>query len=139
MEYVLRPATADDYRYCYCLTKRNMCELFSRHWGGWVASQFRKGYDAADVTMIIVGGRRAGYLALKVAADSIYIDNIQLSSVHRGKGLGTAILRGLLREHAGRRVHLTTFADNPARRLYERLGFVVTETDRATLRMERAG
>lgn len=137
MEYALRSANTSDYVYCHRLTKRNMYDLFCKHWGGWVASEFRKGFEAADVTMIIIAGKRAGFLSLKSAPDSVYIDNIQLSTRWQRQGLGTEILNHLLMANAGMCVCLTTFIDNPAMRLYERLGFSIMERDGMTVKMEK--
>ena len=40
-----------------------------------------------------------------------------------GKGIGTAILRDVIRKNRTRRIHLQTYWENPARFLYERMGF----------------
>ena len=37
--------------------------------------------------------------------------------------IGTQILTHILEKNKGRRVYLQTFRDNPARKLYERVGF----------------
>ena len=42
---------------------------------------------------------------------------------HRGRGVGTALLRRLLSGHGGGAVSLSVSAANPARRLYGRFGF----------------
>lgn len=52
-----------------------------------------------------------------------------LGGAHRGRGLGTEAMRLMLRHAFGplglQRVHLHVYDDNPAARLYERLGFRV--------------
>ena len=137
VEYAVRPAIEADYQYCYRLTKKNMSDLFCRHWGGWIASAFRKGFDVETVTIVIVNRRRAGYFSKKRNQECLYIDNIQLSSSIQGRGIGTAILERMLREHRSEMICLTTFSDNPAKHLYERLGFTVTERKGATIRMTK--
>ena len=136
-EYTMRPAKADDYKYCYRLTKRNMADLFTRHWGGWVPSKFREELVVDAVSIIVLGGRRAGYLSVKRRQEGLYIDNIQLSPPLHGRGIGTSILSRLLADHPGESVALTTFSDNPAKRLYERLGFRVAGREGNTLKMAR--
>ena len=64
-EYTIRPASSEDYWYCYRLTKKNMLHLFTRHWGGWVPAKFREGFDVDAISIIVVAGRRAGYLSAK--------------------------------------------------------------------------
>lgn len=57
---------------------------------------------------------------------SIHVLDIALLPEFRGQGLGTACLRRLMVEAAGRQAALTIKVEcfNPARRWYERLGFV---------------
>jgi predicted GNAT family acetyltransferase len=42
---------------------------------------------------------------------------------YRGRGIATQVINGVLEENKGRRVHLQTVRENPARELYQRLGF----------------
>ena len=55
--------------------------------------------------------------------------DIALLPEHRGAGIGSAVLRGLLAEAAaaGKPVRIHVERLNPARRLYERLGFAPIE------------
>jgi ribosomal protein S18 acetylase RimI-like enzyme len=137
MNYEMRQAAEGDYRYCYTVTKKNMAVFFTRHWGGWAPAAFRRGFNAGNVTMILVAGRRAGYISLRKEENSLYIDNFQLSSPLCGRGIGTRVLTEFLTRHSGQTFRLTTFDDNPAKRLYERLGFVVTERNDMTVKMTR--
>jgi ribosomal protein S18 acetylase RimI-like enzyme len=137
MDYALRPATADDYAYCYRLTKRNMQDLFCKHWGGWVPAEFRKGFVVENIAMVIIAGKRAGYLSVIKEPLAIYIDNIQLSPAWQGQGIGASLLNRLLDTHPGVSIRLTTFEDNPAKRLYERMGFAVLERNGMTITMEK--
>lgn len=136
-EYTIRPANPEDYWYCYQLTKTNMLDLFTRHWGGWVPAKFREGFDVAAVSIIVIAGRRVGYSSVKRRPYGLYVDNIQLSRPLQGRGLGTIILKQLIADNPTTDIHLTTFSDNPARRLYDRLGFIVTKRDGDTIRMSR--
>ena len=57
----------------------------------------------------------------------------------RGRGVGTALLARVL-EAAQERytaVSLSVTASNPARRLYERAGFIVLKEEAGTLTMQR--
>ncbi len=42
---------------------------------------------------------------------------------YQGKGIGTQILENALKENEGKRIYLKTYRENPARRLYQRVGF----------------
>jgi GNAT superfamily N-acetyltransferase len=59
---------------------------------------------------------------------------------HRGKGVGTRLLERLLDVASAyhRDVSLSVSIDNPARRLYQRMGFVVVQQCEHSLIMRRA-
>lgn len=114
-----------------------MSELFFRHWNGWVPAEFRKAFNPDNVSMVVINGRRVGYLSLKRDDQGLYIENIQLSPSLHGCGIGTDILKHLLDRYDQDVIRLTTFSDNPARRLYERLGFTITESEGGALKMTR--
>jgi predicted GNAT family acetyltransferase len=67
--------------------------------------------------------------------------DIALTPPYRGRGLGTRLLRGLIAEaeQSGRPLSLHVETHNPARRLYERLGFrPAGDSGEVYLRMEYA-
>lgn len=136
MEYELRQATESDYEFCHELTKQNMYDLFCRHWGGWVDSEFRKGFIADNIELVVIDDKCIGYLSHKMDGDCAYIDNIQITPEYQGQGLGTKVLTDFLRKHQDTLVRLTTFEDNPATRLYERLSFRVYNKNGLTIKME---
>lgn len=76
-------------------------------------------------------GRPAGLF--KVARDGLAWEliQIQLAPELQGRGLGEQLIQGLLEEarSAGASVSLSVLHANPARRLYERLGFRIVESD----------
>ena len=64
----------------------------------------------------------------------LLMDGIAVDADARGQGIGTALfdeLEAYAGEHGLDRIHLEVIDTNPdARRLYERLGFVATKTER---------
>lgn len=68
-----------------------------------------------------------------VPPDAFYISEIHVDPSERGAGIGSTLLDAAVAraEQLGRTlVSLTTTIDNPARRLYERHGFVVVDEKR---------
>ncbi len=102
-----------------------------------MAAEFRNGFELNNITMVIIAGRRAGYISVKRTPDSIYIDNIQISPAWQRHGIGSDILNRILDNSDKKSVKLATFDDNPAKRLYERMGFAVVERKGMTLMMEK--
>lgn len=97
--------------------------------------QFR---DAA-FDVIERGGRAIGRLYVDRRDDELRIIDIALLPEARGSGIGSALLGELLEEASQRgvavRIHVER--NNPALRLYERLGFVPVEDQGVYWLMER--
>lgn len=100
---------------------------------GWPAfkllAQFRAEIDLATCHVILVDGRRAGYVSIQDRDSYWYIDAIAIGRRYQGKGIGTLVLRDVLAEAGIRPVRLNVLRVNRARFLYERLGFRVIRHD----------
>lgn len=97
---------------------------------------YREYYANATFDVIEVDGRLAGRLYVDRWPAEIRIVDISLAPEFRGSGVGTALLRELIAEAeaSARSLTIHVEAGNPARRLYERLGFVaVAERGHNTL------
>jgi ribosomal protein S18 acetylase RimI-like enzyme len=90
---------------------------------------YREHYAGASFDAVLVDGEPCGRLYVYRGAAEIRIVDITLLPEHRGNGVGTSLLRGLLAEAdaAGKCVSIHVERMNPALRLYERLGFSVVE------------
>lgn len=87
-------------------------------------SHYARQYPGMSADVVVLAGEPAGRLLVARSDDEILVVDISLLPAFRGRGVGTALLRGLLDEAAaGRRLCVHVEMDNPARRLYERLGF----------------
>jgi ribosomal protein S18 acetylase RimI-like enzyme len=87
---------------------------------------YRTHYPGAALDVIEVDGEPAGRLYVFRGADEIRIMDIALAPEFRGRGIGTELLRELMAEASasGRSLSIHVEITNPARSLYERLGFV---------------
>ena len=92
-------------------------------------ADYQTNYPDADWLVIMRGGEAIGRLYLDRWPTQHCIIDIALLSEHRGKGLGEALLRDLLDEAAarGKDVSIHVEKNNPAMRLYRRLGFTTAE------------
>jgi ribosomal protein S18 acetylase RimI-like enzyme len=86
-------------------------------------------YPTADFRIIEVDGTPAGRFYVNRGAEEICLVDIALLPEYRSGGIGTGLIRSLLAEGraAGLPVTLHVEVFNPARRLYERLGFEAVE------------
>ena len=92
-------------------------------------AHYQQYYPDADWLVITHGGEDIGRLYLERLPEQHRIIDIAFLPQHRGRGLGAALLRDLLDEAsaAGRQIEIHVEKQNPAMRLYHRLGFVTEE------------
>lgn len=98
---------------------------------------YQASYDGADWLILERDGAPIGRLYLGAEDGALLLIDISLLPEHRGAGIGGALMRDLLgfARAASRSVVLHVERTNPARRLYERLGFATVETQPVYLRM----
>jgi len=95
-------------------------------------------YPDASFQIIERDGVAAGRLLVMRSDEAVHVIDIALIPVHRGAGIGTKLLKELQAEAraAGKKASIYVERFNPARRLYERLGFKQVEEKGVYLLME---
>jgi GNAT superfamily N-acetyltransferase len=101
-------------------------------------TDYQRNYPDASFDIIERDGVAAGRLLVLRADEKIHVIDIALLPEHRGTGIGTKFLRELQAEAkaAGKPLSIHVEQFNPARRLYERLGFQQIEEKGVYLLME---
>ena len=64
---------------------------------------------------------------MKLDDDSYEIGNICIIPEYQGRGIGTQVLKDIIRLHDNEDLHIQVFKQNPAYKLYKRLGFVLND------------
>jgi GNAT superfamily N-acetyltransferase len=82
-------------------------------------------YPEAEWLIVEAAGEPVGRLYLDARDDDVHLIDISLIAARRGAGIGTAIVEDLIDQARGLGRTITLYVEppNPARRLYERLGF----------------
>ena len=98
--------------------------------------EYRRRLPDLEHHLIESGGKAVGALALS-EGDEMVLADIAVKRAHRGEGIGEAALRQLIERagKSGKAIVLHVDLANPARRLYERLGFVETSRDEMSAEM----
>jgi GNAT superfamily N-acetyltransferase len=101
-------------------------------------THYRQNYPTAEYSVIDFSGEPVGRLYVDRWAREIRIMDIAILPDHRGKGIGSHLLRALQEEatDTGRKLSIHVERFNPALRLYERLGFWMAEDKGVYLLME---
>lgn len=106
----------------------------------WAQHQhWHENYAHTSWDLILVDGTPAGRFYVARWPADIRVVDVALMPEHRGTGIGTRLFHELFAEAdaTGRKVSIHVEAYNPARRLYERLGFVQAGDRGVYLLMER--
>ncbi|KVD99491.1 N-acetyltransferase [Burkholderia sp. AU18528] len=139
----LRAASREDLPFLLTLRRLTMTEHLQRV-GAPTDDEahdrrIRANFD--DAMIVCEGADAIGLLKVTRAAGDWHVHQIQILPACQGRGIGAAVLNALLTDAARERVSvsLSVLHGNPARRLYERLGFrVVSETDTSANMIRRA-
>ena len=123
----LRPAVEADLPFLVALRRSTMAPHYERQGlpnsddAHRARAEFR--LDAASI--IEVDGQPVGVIKLLQDGPTWTIEQFQIDLAHQGRGIGTTVLRALIAEsrHAGALLRLSVLRQNPAARLYARLGF----------------
>lgn len=135
MDIRLREATTQDADFIYQLVEKTMRGYVEQLWGSFSEAYNRKHIAEAipgrSYSIISLGGQDIGAMAVERHATHIHLTQIYLLPSHQNCGIGTRLVRELIREanQSRKPLRLSVLSVNPARRLYEREGFsVVSET-----------
>lgn len=127
MSFALRPASDQERAFCEALSRTNMADYRLARDIEWDPARFLASWTQFENLIIDANGSAVGTLRLLEVDDALEIRDLQLLPSHRAQGIGTwAIEQAKLL--AARRgfgaLRLRVFPENPAHRLYLRLGFV---------------
>jgi ribosomal protein S18 acetylase RimI-like enzyme len=137
----LRPARPDERDFFFAV-RRAAFKPYVDELGGWDDARERpladRGFDELPVEIVEEHGAPVGYLCVLRRDDHDFLEEVALRPEAQGRGIGTALVRDLMGAAAGRGVpvRLSVLVNNPAQRLYQRLGFRVTRIEHPRVKME---
>jgi ribosomal protein S18 acetylase RimI-like enzyme len=140
-EFTLRPAQPADFAFCGrtyfagmgSITETLKLDMSRQH------ESFCQRWQLPEVRIITIGGNDVGWLQTTAANDAIFLAQLCLDRRFQRQGIGSRVMRAVIDAAAqeGKAVTLGVVKMNPARRLYERLGFRVTHEDHSKFYMRR--
>jgi GNAT superfamily N-acetyltransferase len=137
----LRPAVDHDFEYCRRLYFGEMRWIIEELHLDRTAQEtsFRNQWKSTQVRMIVFDGADVGWVQTTSADNELFIGQIFVDSPFQRRGIGTEVMKRLIREAAASNLALSldVVRINPARRLYERLGFRITHEDDRKFHMKR--
>jgi ribosomal protein S18 acetylase RimI-like enzyme len=131
MKIYLRPGTAEDREFFWRLHCETLREYVDKTWGwdeAWQCGKFDEDFDPSSLLVIEKDGAPIGQISVGRTGDEIFLAAIAIAPEQQNQGIASQLIRDLLSEsdQSHLPVTLQVLKVNPARRLYERLGFVHT-------------
>jgi GNAT superfamily N-acetyltransferase len=127
----LRPASSSDFEFIYAARVLGLKEHVERIWG-WddeedQRTRFRVAFDPSRYQIVVIDGRDVGAISVHWSGEAALIADLEMLPAWRGRGVGTALIRGVIADADARGLPVTlqVLHGNRARDLYERLGFAV--------------
>ncbi|GGJ34437.1 GNAT family N-acetyltransferase [Paenarthrobacter histidinolovorans] len=132
-DFVLRPAAATDAAWIAelrAVVMRPDLERLQRFDPVRVRERFLNSFQPEHTFIIHSDGVDAGVIAVRPEAEARWIEHFFIAPAHQGKGLGGAVLQHVMAASVDERpFRLDVLQGSPARRLYERHGFVLETED----------
>ncbi|WP_326658588.1 GNAT family N-acetyltransferase [Streptomyces sp. NBC_00385] len=141
-QWALRPATPEDLEAIVelrAVVMRPDLVRLGRFDEDRVRRRMRESYVPEHTSVIVVEGRFAGSVTLRPHQDGHCLESFFVDEKVQGRGIGSAVLGELLArtDAEGVPVRLDVLQGSPARRLYERHGFVPEREDAVDVFMVR--
>lgn len=141
----LKDFDLDDFNFVFDVKKIVYKKYVEEFYDSWDESfqleLFQKFIDTEknNIKIIICNNEKIGFINGKTLSDNSFEQgNICLLPEWQRKGIGTKLLKNVIRQHSGQDIFLRVFKTNPARKLYERLGFVTFNETKSHFLMKRA-
>jgi orotate phosphoribosyltransferase len=135
-----RDATEKDFDFLYSLHVATMKEYVKKVWGwdeAYQESLFRRNFVPANIQIIMGNAGEIGMLSVQEREEDIFLRTIEIHPNFQRNGIGTAIINRLILESVPKNkpVFLQVLKVNPARKLYENLGFSIIEETKTHYKM----
>ena len=124
--FQLRLASMDDFSFAEALTRNNMNGYYRRHNLVWRSDLFLSSWRESENFVLIGNGEAIGVMRVTEEGNSLHIRDVQVVEGWRRTGAGTFLLETAHRWARARgltETQLRVFVDNPAARLYIRMGY----------------
>ncbi len=128
-DITLRPATKHDWDFVAFVTEACMRDYVEQTWGQWRADS-PEDFDANLHQIVQCDGHDIGCIALVNEPAVLVVKTLYILPSHQNRGIGAVLMQQII-DHAGaskKPIQLRLLRVNPARRFYERHGFVVTHS-----------
>ena len=129
MHLSLRPSIPQDIDWLVELRARADLERLGRYDEDRVRERMRQSFRPEWTRVISVSGADVGCITTRTDGPVRWIEHFYLEPDLQGRGVGTEVLRRVTAEAFNGSTRLNVLQGSPARRLYERHGFITDSED----------
>lgn len=145
MQYTFRPCVLDDFDFLFMLKKDNFRIYIEKFWGWNEEEQKNRLKEDLKIHLqhkkiILLDNRPIGIYVTHFTEDGdLFINEISILKEYQNKGIATKIISKQIKENKNKEIRtiLQVFKNNPAKKLYERLGFRVYNETETHYQMEK--
>ncbi len=141
MLIAFRPALGQDFDYCrriyfaemeWIIRELHLDEVVQ-------AESFLQQWNETQVRVITLDGADVGWLQSFSRDDDLFLAQLFVERAHQRCGIGTEVMKHLMKEAEwlNQAIRLDVVKINPARHLYERLGFRIVGEEERKFHMRR--
>lgn len=130
IKYSLRPATNADIEFLFQLRRTTMKPFFENTIGWNDSEEFEKAVnELIHAKIVMVGNEKIGIIKVVPKTNELHLHQIQIQPKYQNKGLGSELIRITILQSESLQIPITLFVikSSPAKRLYDRLRFVLIE------------
>ena len=142
--YKLKKYSDDYYNFVYEVKKEAYKKYVEENFGEWNEEVQKEYFDKfinnvkENAYIIECDNKDIGFYNGEVLENGDYeIGNICIIPEYQGKGIGTKILKDIIKQNQERNIKLQYFKQNPVGNLYKRLGFVLVGESKYHYQMEK--
>ena len=128
MRLSLRSAIAQDLAFCESLNRGNMSDYLATRDTSWEPDRFLTSWAEFENFIIQLETQYVGLLRLAPEQNGLGLRDLQILPLHQNQGIGSWAVRqaqDIAAQRGFQRLQLRVYEENPAKRMYSRLGFKI--------------
>ncbi|MFO2463091.1 GNAT family N-acetyltransferase [Pseudomonas sp. 15FMM2] len=140
MTFQLKAASDQHLAFARALTQQAMGDYYRQYHLLWSDKGFDTAWAGRESWLIYAGVTLLGFISLSRDAHALYIRELHILAAFRRQGAGRWVLEQMAakaRAEGSGLLRLTVFKNNPAKCLYQRMGFNIVGEEDCFWRMER--
>ena len=142
MQISFRSIKTEDYEFLWRLHNAALKKYVEKTWGwneDWQKQNFDKNFRVEDGRIVVYENRDIGFFWQIEKENELMLVSIRILPEYQNRGIGTKIIEDLIAaaNKKNKNIRLQVLKINPARHLYERLGFVIKAATETHFVMER--